>query len=60
MTLIGFLLMVLGAVCAFLTMSNAAASLTPYLVRMPLGIGGFLIVAGIGVVLMLMNRTPPD
>lgn len=60
MTIIGFILMVLGAAGAFLMMSNAVASLTPYLVKMPLGMGGFLIVAGIGVVLMIMNRRPAD
>ena len=60
MTLIGFILMVLGAAGAFLTMSNAVASLTPYLVRMPLGISGYLIVAAAGVVLMIMNRRPAD
>lgn len=60
MMLIGFVLLVLGAAGAFLTMSNAVGSLTPYLVKMPLGIGGYLIVAGIGIVVMLMYRRPAD
>jgi hypothetical protein len=60
MTIIGFILMVLGAASAFLIMSNAVASLTPYLEKMPLGIVGYLIVAAAGVVLMIMNRRPAD
>lgn len=60
MTILGILVLVVGAVGFLLLFTGASGSLLPFLSRMPLGLGGWALVASIGLVLLILNRRPSD
>jgi len=60
MTIIGVLLLIVGGGSAILMLTGIGGDLLPLLNKMPLGIIGWVIVAVVGGVLMMLNRRPGD
>jgi len=60
MTILGIMVLVVGAVGFLLLFTGASGSLLPFLSKMPLGLGGWALVASIGLVLLILNRRPSD
>jgi hypothetical protein len=60
MTILGILALVVGAVGFLLVFTGAGGSLLPYLGKMPLGLGGWALLAAVGIVMLILNRRPSD
>ena len=60
MTILGILALVVGAVGFLLLFTGAGGSLLPYLAKMPLGLGGWALLAAVGIVMLILNRRPSD
>ena len=60
MTILGILLLVVGAGGFLLLFTGAGGPLLPYLSKMPLGIGGWALVVAAGIVALILTRRPSD
>jgi len=60
MTILGILALVVGVLGFLLVFTGAGGSLLPYLGKMPLGLGGWALLAAIGTILLILNRRPKD
>ena len=60
MTVIGVLLFLIGAVGFFLMFTGIGGTLLPTLSQMPLGLGGWAILAAVGAALFMFFRRPAD
>lgn len=60
MTILGILLLIVGAAGALLMFTGVGGSLQPLLMKMPMGFAGWAIMAGVGIVLLVLGRRPAD
>ena len=60
MTILGIVLAAVGAGGFLLLFTGGGGPLLPYLSKMPLGVGGWALVAAAGIVAMILNRRPSD
>jgi len=60
MTILGILLLVVGAGGFLLLFTGAGGPLLPYLSKVPLGLGGWALLAAVGIVIVILNRRPSD
>ena len=60
MTIAGIILLIAGVAGCVLLFMNFIPALSPLLLKMPLGLKGWAIVAAIGIVLMILNRRTAD
>lgn len=60
MTIAGIILLVAGIAGCVLLALNLVPAMSPLLLKMPLGMKGWAIVAVVGIVLMILNRRTAD
>jgi hypothetical protein len=60
MTILGIVLLAVGVSGFLLLFTGAVGSLLPYVSKMPLGLGGWALLASVGLILLILNRRPSD
>ncbi len=60
MTILGILLLVAGAGGFLFLFTGTGGSLLPYISKAPLGLGGWALLAAVGLVIVILNRRPSD